>query len=40
MDRFELAEHWWEAIYADPAYDTENRFDRWRSNWVCPICCG
>jgi hypothetical protein len=31
MDRFELAEHWWEAIYADPAYDTENRFDRWRS---------
>jgi hypothetical protein len=30
MDRFELGEAWWEAIYRDPRFDTEPKFDKWR----------
>jgi hypothetical protein len=32
MDRFELGETWWHAIYVDPRYRTEDKFEVWRKD--------
>jgi hypothetical protein len=31
MDRFELGHWWWEAIYDDPRFCTERKFEVWRN---------